>query len=72
MSVTYHLVCVDCEERIWVGQNDFIYDPHRYGIDLFLHKHIEHNLMFVSEHHLYSWKFKGVTIERKLIDEKED
>jgi hypothetical protein len=72
MSKTYNLVCVDCKEKIWIGQGGVIYDPEKYGLDLFLHKHEEHNLMFVDDEHPYAYlnKYKEVIAERKLVEEK--
>lgn len=51
MSVTYHIVCTACKEKLWVGQGGHIYKGKEYikALEEFLYKHLEHNLMFVSE-----------------------
>ncbi len=53
MSYTYHLICQDCKQRIWIGQGWPEGEKSLYKtedslgkIERFLFSHIEHTLVF--------------------------
>lgn len=58
MSTTTDLLCVDCSERLWVGQSSHLYSAPEYieALTEFLFKHksyyngAQHNIQFVDEH----------------------
>jgi hypothetical protein len=51
MSVTHQLACVDCREKIWIGQSGYLYgtDHHTKALGEFLHHHRGHNLRFDTD-----------------------
>lgn len=67
MSVDYKLACDDCKEYIWIAQNGcppetagtfYSGEPHTMeGLKIFLYKHYEHTLRFVTEY--YADYFEG-------------
>ena len=50
MSQTFELVCLECKERVWVGQSAYLYTTHPEisETSAFLHKHYGHTLKFVD------------------------
>ena len=52
VSTTYHLVCTETNEYIWIGQSKRLYTGQEYldKLTAFLYAHQGKNLMFVSEH----------------------
>lgn len=57
MSTTYHLLCAVCKDALWIGQNKHLYgkidgQELREALESFLSEHIEHPLVYVSEHQI--------------------
>ena len=58
MSTTYHLCCMDCKQRIWVGQRgggskeSWIYKDGKTldKLESFLVEHEDHRLKYASEY----------------------
>lgn len=52
MSTTYSLVCDECKEKLWIGQNQNIYSTqkHIHKLTEFLYAHEGHSLRFLSQH----------------------
>lgn len=70
MSVSKHIACIDCKEHLWIGQTSESFysgEPHTMeALRVFLFKHENHNLKFVSE--FYDSYFGEDTDEWTEID----
>ncbi len=51
MSITNHLMCEDCNIRVWIGQSDYIYTGKEDidKLEAFLFNHVNHKLVFVGD-----------------------
>lgn len=59
MSDCYAIACKDCNQSLWVGQNDYIYtvEPEITAFAKFLHAHRAHALAFDNtQEFIYSYR----------------
>lgn len=75
MSETYHLVCIDCEKGLWLGQGRYS------GADLRVYsseKHLADMQVFLTEHRRHPLVFGGMQelmnqgVDWVDMDEEED